>query len=150
MSTDNELKWNFKSEGNMLLANIRLTSNIIGAVHSKYIVQYDLSMAQFNILRILRGAKEPLTINTVKERMIEKSPNTTRLIDKLLEKTWVRKFQCKQDRRQTYLQITESGLGLLLEIDKCEDFLSVKKLGISEEECKILNELLEKVKEGYK
>ncbi|MBU2018182.1 MAG: MarR family transcriptional regulator [Bacteroidetes bacterium] len=150
MNGEQELKGNFQSESHKLVINIRLTSNAIGAVHTKYIAQFDLSMAQFNILRILRGAKEPLTINTVKDRMIEKSPNTTRLIDKLLEKTWVRKFQCKEDRRQTYLHITEKGLDLLGEIDKSEDFPSIKDLGITTEECILMNEMLEKVKEGYK
>ena len=150
MNSNNVLTGNFKSETQKMVINIRLTSNIIGAVHTKYIAQYELSMAQFNILRILRGAKEPLTINTVKDRMIEKSPNTTRLIDKLLEKKWVNKFQCNADRRQTYIEITESGLNLLSQIDKCDDFPAIRNLNITIEECEMLNSLLEKVKDSYK
>lgn len=149
MEKKSELDGRFQSETHKAIINIRVASNIIGASFSKFMADFDLSMAQFNILRILRGAKEPLTINTVKERMIEKSPNTTRLIDKLLEKGLIKKFQCMEDRRQTYLHITEGGLDLLTSIDERNDFPSQVLATISEEESKVLNDLLDKVKESF-
>ncbi|MCT4560607.1 MAG: MarR family transcriptional regulator [Crocinitomicaceae bacterium] len=149
MENKSELEGRFQSETHKAIVNIRVASNIIGARFSKFMSEFDLSMAQFNILRILRGAKEPLTINTVKERMIEKSPNTTRLIDKLLEKGLIKKFQCMDDRRQTYLHITEAGLELLKTIDERTDFPSQTLCNISEAESKTLNDLLDKVKESF-
>lgn len=149
MEKRGELEGSFQNETHKAVVNIRVASNIIGAKFSKFMADFDLSMAQFNILRILRGAKEPLTINTVKERMIEKSPNTTRLIDKLLEKSLIKKFQCMEDRRQTYLHITEAGLELLTSIDDRSDFPSQALSTITEEESKQLNQLLDKVKEAF-
>lgn len=143
------LEGNFKSEKHKMIVNIRLTSGLIGLCYNKFMAQYDLTMAQFNILRILRGAKEPLTINTVKERMIEKSPNTTRLIDKLLEKNLVLRFQCTEDRRQTFIQISPEGLELLQKIDEKSELAPFTVEGISEQESKLLNELLEKVKISF-
>ena len=75
----------FTSEQQKAVVNIRITSNFIGGKQHQLMSQFGLSMAQFNVLGILRGAKTPLSVHVVKERMIEKSPNTTRLMDKLIE-----------------------------------------------------------------
>lgn len=148
MKENAPLQGNFSSEQQKAVVNIRVTANHIGAQYAKFMACYDLSMAQFNILRILRGAKEPVTITTVKERMIEKSPNTTRLIDKLLDKTLVKKFQCKEDRRQTYLHITSAGLDLLSDIDQRSDLNALIPSALSQEEASHLNSLLDKVRES--
>ena len=117
MNIDDIVKTGFSSAQIRALLNVRITSNYIASEQNKFMVNFGLSMAQFNILRILRGAKEPLTINIIKERMIEKSPNTTRLMDKLMEKNYIERYGCKEDRRQSFVQITETGLALLKDID---------------------------------
>jgi MarR family 2-MHQ and catechol resistance regulon transcriptional repressor len=109
--------------------------------------KYDLSMAQFNILRILRGAKDMINVNTVKERMIEKSPNTTRLMDKLIDKGLIERTRCTEDRRVVYVKISEQGLNLLADMDKDLDVNTLIKANLSDEEANTLSDLLDKVRE---
>lgn len=80
--------------------------------------QYGLSLPQFNVLRILRGFKgKPANLSTVSERMIHKMSNTTRLIDKLIEKKLVKRCICENNRRKIELFITSKGIDLLKSID---------------------------------
>jgi MarR family transcriptional regulator, 2-MHQ and catechol-resistance regulon repressor len=111
-----------------------------------FMSQFDISMAQFNILRILRGAKDFLNVNTIKERMIEKSPNTTRLMDKLIEKDLIERKRCEEDRRIVYVKISEKGLDLLSKIDINfkDNFEFAEKM--TEEEAEILSKLLDKLR----
>jgi DNA-binding MarR family transcriptional regulator len=111
--------------------------------------QYGLSMAQFNILRILRGAKSAINVQTVKERMIEKSPNTTRLMDKLIEKELIERTRCTKDRRVVYVEISKHGLAILKAIDDNSDILNMIQVGLSDEESTILSDLLDKVRNHY-
>jgi len=100
------------------VVNVRYTSNWMSTIQNKFMSQFSLTMPQFNILRILRGAKEAITVNTVKQRMVEKSPNTTRLMDKLIDKGLIERERCSDDRRVVYVKISEEGLKLLSTIDK--------------------------------
>jgi DNA-binding MarR family transcriptional regulator len=79
---------------------------------------YDISIEQFNVMRILRGKKgEPTNLQDIQERMINKMSNTTRLVDKLIIKNLVERFICEKNRRKVDIYITEQGLKLLNEID---------------------------------
>jgi MarR family transcriptional regulator, 2-MHQ and catechol-resistance regulon repressor len=149
MKIDDIVKAKFVSPQIKALVNVRITSNFISAEQNKFMQNYGLSMAQFNILRILRGAKEPLTINTIKARMIEKSPNTTRLMDKLMEKHLIERYGCKEDRRQSYVQITKTGLTTLSEIDQKGFDSSVNPKGLSDEESNQLSDLLDKLRASF-
>lgn len=131
------------------LVNVRITSNHIALSQGNFMKQFELSMAQFNILRILRGAGEPLTVNTIKSRMIEKSPNTTRLMDKLMEKNFIERFGCKEDRRQSNVQITDSGLEILKSIDSSNFAENFSTDRLTDEEAEKLSELLDKLRASY-
>jgi DNA-binding MarR family transcriptional regulator len=79
---------------------------------------YDISIEQFNVLRILRGQKgNPTNLQDIQERMISKMSNTTRLVDKLLLKGYVERFICEKNRRKVDIFITNDGLNLLTKID---------------------------------
>lgn len=136
----------FKNSKHKAIVNLRYTSNFIGNIQNSYMASFDLSMAQFNILRILRGAKGVISVNTVKDRMIEKSPNTTRLMDKLIEKGLIERFRCESDRRVVYVSIAEKGLELLSEIDKDFDSKLDYTGNLSEEESELLSNLLDKLR----
>ena len=86
MKIEEEINSKFDSVQIKAVVNLRFTSNWFASIQNEFMVVYGLTMPQFNILRILRGAKGALSVNTVKERMIEVSPNSTRLMDKLLTK----------------------------------------------------------------
>ena len=136
----------FKDNRQKAIINLRITSNHIGHIYNSYMAKHDLSMAQFNILRILRGAKETISVNTVKERMVERSPNTTRLMDKLIEKKLIERIRCDEDRRVVYVTIAESGLELLSKIDEEFDFNFHFHENITDEEAIMLSNLLDKLR----
>lgn len=146
MEISQEIKSTFKSPQQKAIINIRYTANWMSNMQNTYLNKYDLTMPQFNILRILRGAGEVLSVNTVKERMIEKSPNTTRLMDKLIEKDFMERVRCEKDRRVVYVNITPKGLELLqtLDIDFEESLLFSSNL--TAEESEILSNLLDKIR----
>ncbi|RYM34603.1 MarR family transcriptional regulator [Brumimicrobium glaciale] len=137
---------NFKDEHHKAIINIRYTSNYIGVYYNNQLEAFDLTLAQFNILRILRGAKTELSIKTVKNRMVEKSPNTTRLIDKLIIKDFVKRARSNEDRRIVNIEITDLGLETLSQLDvQFEDNYFDKNL--TEVEVNTLNHLLNKFRE---
>ena len=85
---------------------------------NQFVKSFGISLPQFNVLRILRGQKgEPANLSTINERMIHKMSNTTRLVDKLIEKTLVQRRTCAQNRRKIEIFITDSGQNLLKEMD---------------------------------
>ena len=92
--------------------------------------KFDISLPQFNVLRILRGQKgKPANLSTIQERMIHKMSNTTRLIDKLILKRFVKRNICENNRRKIEIYITNSGLQLL---DSIDDLLDSKESFILE------------------
>lgn len=83
---------------------------------------YGLSIQQFNVLRILRGCKEkPVSLQYITSRMIHKTSNTTRIVDRLLEKKLVERKPCAENRRMVEINITKVGLKVLTTIDPVID-----------------------------
>jgi len=140
-----EINSKFSNERVKALLNIKFTASYFDTIGSTILKPFNISEQQYNILRILRGAKEAISVNNVKDRMVQKSPNATRLMDKLCDKGLIERVRCENDRRVVYVKINEKGLALLNEINM-DDFDSYMK-AISEKEAKILNEILDKLRE---
>lgn len=126
--------------------NILYTQNTISDLFNEILKPFDISGEQFNVLRILRGQKGcPANMGLIQERMLAKTSNTTRLVDKLLLKELVTRNVCPGNRRKVEVLITPKGEELLGQLDpvvkKHENNL-VKNL--NEEELEQLNYLLEK------
>ena len=134
----------FPNEWVKALINVRYTSNWMITLSEKKFIEFGLSSQQYNVLRILRGAKEAIKVNVVKERMIEKTPNTTRLMDKLCTKELIERTRCDSDRRVVYVKITKLGLDLIESIPMDDDLKILSK--ITEEEAKELNRILDKIR----
>ena len=131
------------------LLNIMYTQNFTAERFNEVLKTYDLSSEQFNVLRILRGQKgNPANMSLIQERMIAKTSNTTRLVDKLLLKALCTREVCPDNRRKIEVLITPKGLQLLEEIDpeitKFEQEWAAK---LTNEELHTLNNLLEKLRE---
>ena len=124
--------------------NILYTANWISSHQNEFFRPYEISPQQFNILRILNGAKKPLKVQTIKERMVERSPNATRLMDKLCSKELISREHCPNDRRVVHNDITSKGQELLKDISKQLKDDLLKKL--TEEEAKQLSDLLDKIR----
>lgn len=150
MKIEDETKTKFQSAQMKAIVNIRHTANCMANFQNNFMSEFDLSMPQFNILRILRGSKKEINVNTVKDRMIEKSPNTTRLMDKLVEKELIERFRCDTDRRVVFVKISKKGLELLKVIDVKFNDSSFSPKSITEEEANILSDLLDKLRLEFK
>ncbi|WP_298519235.1 MarR family winged helix-turn-helix transcriptional regulator [uncultured Kordia sp.] len=128
--------------------NFFITNNILLKEYAYLFKQYDLSLQQFNVLRILKGQKgKPANLATIQERMVHKNSNTTRLIDKLILKGLVERTVCPENRRKVEIIITKSGLHLLDEIDTPLNELEDQMMQpLTIEEAETLNTLLEKLR----
>lgn len=139
-----EVKASFESEHVKAMLNLKYTAHFINTLGNKELSAYQISSAQYNILRILRGAKKPITMKIVKDRMIEKSPNATRLADKLFEKGYIDRLRSEEDRRVVFVSITEKGLQVLSEI-KFEE-VPEQMNNLTTIEAQQLNLLLDKIR----
>lgn len=129
-----------------VILNIMYTQNVIQDHFSELMKPYDLSGEQYNVLRILRGQKgKPANMCVIQERMLAKTSNTTRLVDKLLLKDLVTRNVCPGNRRKIEVLITQKGLDILKELDpKVDEHERLFAENISQEELELLNTLLEK------
>ncbi len=137
---------NSKFENNRVkaLLNIIYTANWITSCQNEFFKDFGISPQQYNILRILKGAEEALKVQTIKDRMLERSPNATRLMDKLCAKNYIERLPSEHDRRVVKIAITREGLDLLQSIPKHLNRDLLKNL--NEEEAEQLSHLLDKMR----
>ena len=130
--------------------NIFLTKTWVKNDLHQVLKPHDLSLEQFNVLRILRGQKgNPINLQDIQERMVNKMSNTTRLVDKLILKGYVKRNQCEANRRKIEIYITTNGLKILKELDVIIDQTEENiASNLSETELKQLNKLLLKLKQN--
>ena len=108
----------FKNEHEKLLVNILYTSNWLSEHQAKLFKPFDLTGPQYNVLRILKGQfPNPCTVNLIIDRMLDRSSNASRIVDKLERKGLVERKTCTTDRRAKDVVITQKGLDLIVEID---------------------------------
>lgn len=116
----------------MTINSVKMNRDLVVAVLSagnrfndelnQFVKTFGISLPQFNVLRILRGQKaKPANLSTINERMIHKMSNTTRLVDKLIDKKLVQRQICEENRRKIEIFITKEGLQLLKKIDHLID-----------------------------
>ena len=129
-----------------IILNLLYTQNVIADNFNEVLKPYDLSSEQYNVLRILRGQKgNPANMCVIQERMLAKTSNTTRLVDKLLLKKLVTRKVCPENRRKIEVLITEKGIAILTELDpKVIEHEHLFSKNLNPEELDQLNQLLEK------
>ena len=139
----------FKSAFHKVNVNLLFTASWVSKLQADKLKPFDLTVQQFNILRILRGMKgEPATVKLLTARMIDKMSNASRLVDKLLAKKLVKREECKEDRRRVDIFITEKGLELLtIASDAIDGGIVSDSEGLSEEEANLLSDLLDKMRD---
>ena len=139
------IKSSFANHKVKAMLNILYTANWISSHQNEFFKQYGLSPQQYNILRILRGAKQPIKVQTIKERMVERAPNLTRLTDKLCDKNLIERIPFADDRRVGLITITEAGLKLLESITT-ENPVTHLLDNLNEKEALELSDLLDKLR----
>lgn len=134
------------SPSKKVILNIAYTQNGLVEKMVAVLKPFDLSGEQFNVLRILRGQKgKPANMGLLQERMLAKTSNTTRLVDKLLAKELVTRKICPSNRRKMEIGITQKGLDLLTALDPViKEYEEQFSKHMSSEELELLSALLDK------
>jgi len=142
---DDEVRIKFANERHRFVVNLVYTSGWIRNISAEDLKPFGISSQQFNILRILRGAGDWMPMNDVKDIMIEKAPNATRLADKMLAKDLIKRKRSDSDRRVVYVRISNEGLFLLSKIDDKRSEIQVAlSERITEDEAKLVSQILDK------
>ena len=139
----------FDSEQEKLMVNVIYSANLLNLITSRLFKPYELSPQQYNVLRILRGQKgESIALIDIEYRMLDKSSNVSRLVDKLISKDLVNRSVSSKDRRRIEIVITSRGLSVLNEIDVIlADMNSKIKAIISDGNAKQTNRILDQLRE---
>jgi DNA-binding MarR family transcriptional regulator len=142
----------FRSLGQEAMLGLLRTANLLRHRIAAVTEPHGLTVQQYNVLRILRGAgDEPLPTLEIGERMIEQSPGVTRLLDRLEAQGFVSRERCREDRRQVLCRITPAGLELLCAMDPDVDELEASALEVLEPaEQEALIGLLDRVRAAYR
>lgn len=137
----------FQNEQQKAVINLMFTANWVHYKLSGMLREYGLSEQQFNILRILRGqGKKPVSIALLKERMLDKMSDVSRLVERLRSTGLLVRTTCPHDRRAVEIMITEEGLHLMAEVDKRQNEIDSCLQNLSEQELQFLNYLLDKIR----
>lgn len=153
MSIETDIKQKkFRSAYQRLVINLVYTSNWIGYKQMELFKEHDLTLQQFNVLRILRGQQSnAIKVSDIADRMLDKNSNTSRLVDKLLAKGLAERKSCPSDRRAVDVLITQSGLDLLAKLDpSLEEWENSLSTSITTDEADQLSALLDKLRTSQK
>jgi len=149
MSIEDELKGRFRNDYHKGIINLTYTAKQLSYEFYQSLKSYGLAEQQYNVLRILRGFRPeaPLSIGFIKERMLDKDSDVSRIVDRLFEKGFVNRTENPADRRQKAVEITETGLALLDKMFSCEQKADTLLNNLTPEEINELNRLLDKIRE---
>lgn len=140
-------KQSFRNEFHKAVVNMLYTSGWLTRELTSLLKQYGIAMQQYNVLRILRGSyPDPLSTCEIRDRMIDKMSDSSRIVERLRRKGLVKKCVSSNDRRRVEVLISEGGMALLEEIDKNEVSFDSLLNRLTEEEAKALNSLLNKMR----
>ncbi len=137
----------FRNDYQKAIINLIYTFNWVRDRIQGQLTAHKLTTQQYNILRILRGAKQPLSTLQIRERMLDKMSDTSRIVDRLIVKNLVEKTICKKDKRLVDVMITNKGLNLLKVMDVYSEEMDKVMGNLSETEAHQLNVLLDKVRQ---
>ncbi len=148
MSIEKEIKQkSFKNPYNKVTVNVMFTTGWILNKYAKILKPYNLTEQQYNVLKILRECSPTsASINYILERMIDRMSNASRLVDKLVSKKLVRKVKSQYDLRSVDILLTEKGVALMDELTIIVGNYENSFYGLDEKEIKLLNILLEKLR----
>jgi len=136
----------FRSEHHKAMVNIQFTSNWIIERVKSFVENANITPQQYNILRILRGSIVPLSTLQIRERMLDKMSDTSRLVDRLVKKGLAEKKVSATDKRLVDVTITENGIEVLERLDENNEQLDSIAQSLTTEEAAVMNGLLDKLR----
>lgn len=137
---------NFRNEHHKCVVNLIYTHNWVTEQLKLVLEEEDLTLQQYNILRILRGSDTPLSTLQIRERMLDKMSDTSRIVDRLILKSLALKSINKKDKRLVDVKISAKGKRLLQKLDQSANTIDNVLKNVSETDAKELNRLLDKVR----
>ena len=137
----------FRNNYQKATVNIIYTANWLNEQIKNYLSEDEVTPQQYNILRILRGSKKPLSTLQIRERMLDKMSDTSRIVDRLILKGWAEKTICRTDKRLVDVVITNQGLELLKKLDLKDQLIDNTLANLNDQEVELLNVLLDKIRE---
>lgn len=138
---------NFISSRQKAMINILFSYGWIIEKIKTFLAKEDITHQQYNILRILRGASpKPLSTLQIRERMLDKMSDTSRIVDRLVAKNLVKKSICAADKRLVDVIITDKGQALLKRIDASSDYVASIMSNLSENDAEMLSSLLDRLR----
>ena len=145
MQLEQEIKQkSFKSPQQKLAVNLLYTTNWLNYEYQKFFKDHKITTQQFNVLRILRGQQPNYcSLKLIKERMLDRMSDASRIVDKLVEKKYILRHQCPNDRRSINLLISEKGLQVLEELDVIDEATKTLFKNLSTKDVEKLNQLLD-------
>lgn len=149
MKLEDEIKQGpaFKSEYHKVVVNLILTHSYVTTLVKDRLVAFDVTLQQYNLLRILRGQyPNAATINLLRERMLDKMSDASRIVDRLVKKELVSRNLNKIDRRAADIIISDKGLDLLAQLDPIINPDDVLSQHLSSDDVAVLNDLLDKLR----
>jgi DNA-binding MarR family transcriptional regulator len=149
MTIEDELKGRFRNEYHKGLINLTYTTRQLSYEFYQTLKKHGITEQQYNVLRILRGfsSQAPLSIGFIKERMLDRDSDVSRIVDRLFENGLVSRNENPDDRRQKSVAIIEKGLALLERMSGCKSREDNMLKGLTEEEVRELNRLLDKIRD---
>ena len=139
---------NFRNEFQKMSINIIYTANWLNEKMGQILATEDITQQQYNILRILRGSDAPLSTLKIRERMLDKMSDTSRIVDRLIVKGLVEKTACIKDKRLVDITISKKGLQLLEKLDSLNEHIDSILKGVSEKEAQAMNQILDRLREN--
>ncbi len=138
----------FKNEFHKVHLNVVLTATKFTQKTNGLLKPFNISWQQFNILRILKGKHpEPATVKELTEKMIDKMSNSSRLVEKLVQKGLVERQSCSKDRRRVDIVITRAGMTLVNNASEALDQeFEENNMPLTKKEAIQLNNLLDKIR----
>lgn len=137
----------FKNNYNKIIVNVLFTYGWVSNMIKKQLNSHDITMQQYNALRILKGQyPNPTKVSIVKERMLDKMSDSSRIIDRLVQKELVTRCSSEKDRRIANVLITQKGLQLLEDVNLDENLESIINKNITYNDAGLLSDLLDKVR----
>lgn len=137
---------NFRNEYQKAAINIIYTYNWMTERTKAMFDKEDITPQQFNILRILRGAGKPISTLQIRQRMLDKMSDTSRIVDRLLAKGLVKKNTCPGDKRLVDVSIADKGKKLLERMDLLSPEMDALLKNLGDADAKLLNKLLDKIR----
>jgi DNA-binding MarR family transcriptional regulator len=139
----------FKSPYQKLAVNLIYTSGWLNGKYANFLKEAGLTIQQFNVLRILRGQHpEYCSLKLIRERMLDRMSDASRIVDKLVAKGFMSRKQCPKDRRSVNLMISEKGLKTLKQLDAIDAQIEKVFGNLTTQEVKTLNHLLDQLRDS--